>query len=53
MAKPRSQPHSQPKSLITFCVDVGGTGIKGLTADEADRPTSERVRVETPRPATP
>jgi polyphosphate glucokinase len=43
----------QPTSLITFCVDVGGTGIKGLTADEADRPTSERVRVETPRPATP
>ncbi|HEY8021345.1 MAG TPA: ROK family protein, partial [Thermoanaerobaculia bacterium] len=32
---------------------VGGTGIKGLTADEADRPTSERVRVETPHPATP
>jgi polyphosphate glucokinase len=55
MAKPRSQPQpdSRPKPLITFCVDVGGTGIKGLTADEADRPTSERVRVETPRPATP
>jgi len=41
------------RPLITFCVDVGGTGIKGLTADEADRPTSERVRVETPQPATP
>jgi len=41
------------KRLITFCVDVGGTGIKGLTADEDDRPTSERVRVETPHPATP
>ncbi len=41
------------KQLITFCVDVGGTGIKGLAADEADKPTSERVRVETPHPATP
>ena len=39
--------------LITFCLDIGGTGVKGLTADVADRPTSERVRVETPRPATP
>ena len=40
-------------SLITFCLDIGGTGIKGFTADAADRPTSERVRLETPRPAGP
>jgi len=40
-------------SLITFCLDIGGTGIKGLTADAADRPTCERVRIETPHPATP
>jgi len=40
-------------SLITFCLDIGGTGIKGFTADAADRPTSERVRLETPHPATP
>ena len=39
--------------LITFCLDIGGTGVKGFTADAADRPTSERVRVETPHPATP
>src|SRR5436305_13728852 len=39
--------------LITFCLDIGGTGIKGFTADAADRPTSERVRLETPRPARP
>lgn len=38
---------------ITFCLDIGGTGVKGFTADVADRPTSERVRVETPHPATP
>ncbi|HEY0557603.1 MAG TPA: ROK family protein [Thermoanaerobaculia bacterium] len=40
-------------SLITFCLDIGGTGIKGFTADAADRPTGERVRIETPHPATP
>ncbi len=40
-------------SLITFCLDIGGTGVKGFTADAADRPTGERVRIETPRPATP
>lgn len=40
-------------SVITFCLDIGGTGIKGFTADAADRPTSERVRLETPHPATP
>jgi polyphosphate glucokinase len=39
--------------LITFCLDIGGTGIKGFTADAADRPTCERVRIETPHPATP
>jgi polyphosphate glucokinase len=39
--------------LITFCLDIGGTGIKGFTADASDRPTSERVRIETPHPATP
>ena len=41
------------KSPITFCLDIGGTGIKGFTADAADRPTSERVRLETPHPASP
>jgi polyphosphate glucokinase len=46
MAKPK-------KSPITFCLDIGGTGIKGFTADAADRPTSERVRLETPQPAKP
>jgi len=39
--------------LITFCLDIGGTGIKGFTADASDREISERVRIETPHPATP
>ena len=40
-------------SPVTFCLDIGGSGIKGFTADAADRPTCERVRLETPQPATP
>jgi polyphosphate glucokinase len=44
---------AKTKSILTLCLDIGGTGVKGLTADPADRPTCERVRVETPHPATP
>jgi polyphosphate glucokinase len=44
---------AKTKPLITLCLDIGGTGLKGLTADPADRPTCERVRVPTPHPATP
>lgn len=48
--KPKSKPKKSP---VTFCLDIGGTGIKGFTADAADRPTSERMRLETPHPANP
>lgn len=44
---------TKKKPLLTLCLDIGGTGLKGLTADPDDRPTCERVRVETPHPATP
>jgi len=37
----------------TLCIDVGGTGLKALVLDSAAEPLTERVRVETPRPATP
>lgn len=37
----------------TLTIDVGGTGIKSLVLDEAGEPISERIRVRTPRPATP
>jgi polyphosphate glucokinase len=40
-------------SAITFCLDIGGTGIKGMTVDESGKPTAERVKVATPQPATP
>ncbi len=38
---------------ITLCFDIGGTGIKGMTLDERDEPTHDRVRLPTPQPATP
>jgi polyphosphate glucokinase len=44
---------TKKKGLITLCLDIGGTGLKGFTADPSDHPTCERVRVETPHPATP
>jgi polyphosphate glucokinase len=34
-------------------VDVGGSGIKGMVLDPDGKPLTERVRIETPRPATP
>ncbi len=37
----------------TLCIDIGGTGIKGTTYDEDGKALCERVRIPTPRPATP
>ncbi|MBI4817366.1 MAG: ROK family protein [Deltaproteobacteria bacterium] len=37
----------------TLCIDVGGSGIKGLVLSSSGKPTNEKVRMETPRPATP
>ena len=37
----------------TLCVDIGGTGIKTLIVDPKGKPLTERLRVDTPRPATP
>jgi polyphosphate glucokinase len=41
------------KPPVTFCIDIGGTGIKGMTVDEREQPTAERVRLPTPQPASP
>ena len=43
----------QGNPVITFCLDIGGTGIKGITVAEDGRPTAERVRLPTPQPAEP
>ena len=37
----------------TLAIDVGGSGLKALVLDSRGEPITERVRVETPRPATP
>ncbi len=38
---------------VTFAIDVGGTGIKGILLDDRGKPISDRIRLETPQPATP
>ena len=42
----RGSPH-------TLAVDIGGTDIKVMRLDARGRPASERLRIETPSPATP
>ncbi len=39
--------------MRTLCIDIGGTGLKAIVLDAEGTPVSERVRVDTPRPATP
>ena len=39
--------------MRTLCIDVGGTGIKGMVLNGKGTPATERVRIETPNPATP
>jgi len=39
--------------MKTLAIDIGGTGLKALLLDDNGTMLTERVRVETPRPATP
>lgn len=39
--------------MKTLAIDIGGTGVKALVLDPAGSMLTERVRIETPRPATP
>ncbi len=41
------------KGPRTVSIDIGGTGLKALVLGPDGKPLTERVRVETPRPATP
>src|SRR5262245_49246119 len=41
------------KEPVTLAIDVGGTGIKAILLDVNGNARSERIRVATPRPATP
>ena len=47
LAKPR------PHALRTLAIDIGGTGIKAVVLSATGKPLTKRVRVKTPRPATP
>src|SRR6185436_3746319 len=37
----------------TLCIDIGGTGLKLMVVSHAGKALTERLRVETPKPATP
>ena len=39
--------------LRTLAIDIGGTGLKALVLDADGKALTDRVRVPTPRPATP
>ncbi len=39
--------------MRTLCIDIGGSGLKAIVLDVEGHPLGERVRVDTPRPATP
>jgi polyphosphate glucokinase len=38
---------------VTLAIDIGGTGLKALLLDPRGKPLTDRLRVETPHPATP
>ncbi len=39
--------------MNTLCIDIGGSGIKAITLDARGQVVHDRVRIETPHPATP
>lgn len=53
MARAASKQDQAAGGLRTLAVDIGGSGIKALILDDRGRPVSTRIRVDTPRPATP
>lgn len=53
-AKSAKVPPTTPEApAVTLALDVGGTGIKGCLLNPQGKPTTERLRYETPNPATP
>ncbi|MBD2100525.1 ROK family protein [Leptolyngbya sp. FACHB-261] len=39
--------------MIVLCIDIGGSGLKGALVNEQCEMVSERLRCETPQPASP
>jgi polyphosphate glucokinase len=46
-------PTPAPGGHRTLCIDIGGTGIKTLIVGPNGKALTERLRVDTPKPATP
>jgi polyphosphate glucokinase len=40
-------------SCITLAIDIGGSGIKGILLNQSGQPVTDRIRIATPKPATP
>ncbi len=53
MTPTKNTSHASHASTITLAIDIGGSGIKGLLLNQSGQPLSERVRMATPKPATP
>ena len=53
MPPKQSKSKTSNSSSITLAIDIGGSGIKGLLLNQSGQPLSERVRMVTPKPATP
>lgn len=54
LARPKSAIRTGPAGEpYTLAIDIGGSGIKVMLLDPAGEAVSERLRVATPRPATP
>ena len=41
------------RPIYTLAVDIGGSGIKAMVLDEAGNAITDRLRIDTPDPATP
>lgn len=44
---------AEPVGMMTLSVDIGGSGIKAIALDGQGNPMGERLRQDTPSPATP
>jgi polyphosphate glucokinase len=50
---PAKSPEPNKDQVLTLTIDIGGTGIKAWTLAPTGKPINERVRIPTPKSATP
>lgn len=53
MVGSHNRPSPSTSHPVTFAIDIGGTGIKALLLDPKGNPTTEKLRILTPKPSTP